>query len=49
MEGLLDIKRSQLKDTLMNIHKSKENLLNDWEIDALWEMIAKDSLKMEEK
>lgn len=49
MEGLLAIKRSQLKDTLMNIHKSKENLLNDWEIDALWEMIAKDSLKMEEK
>lgn len=43
------IKRSQLQDTLMNIHQSNEKVLQDWEIDALWEMIAKDSLKLEGK
>lgn len=49
MNGTLIIKRSQLQDTLMKIHKSGENALNDWEIDALWEMIAKNSLNLEEK
>ncbi|GLC29571.1 nuclease-related domain-containing protein [Clostridium omnivorum] len=42
------IRRSQLHDTLINIHKSKEMILCDWEIDALWEMMAGDSLKLEE-
>lgn len=45
----LAIKRSKLSDTLMKIHKSKEKALDDWEIDALWEMMAKDSLTLEEK
>lgn len=49
LDGALAIKRSQLRDTLADLHKSKENLLNDWEIDALWEMIVKDSLKTEER
>lgn len=44
----LIIRRSQLRDTLMNIHQSKEKVLCDWEIDALWEMMARDSLKLEE-
>jgi hypothetical protein len=48
MGGTLVIRRSQLQETLMNIHQSKEKALNDWEIDALWEMVAKDSLKLEE-
>lgn len=43
------IKRSKLLDTLMSIHESKEEELKDWEIDALWEMLARDSLKLEEK
>lgn len=42
------IRRSQLQDTLINIHQSKEKILCDWEIDALWEMMAGDSLKLEE-
>lgn len=49
MIGTLVVKYSQLRDTLRNIHQSKEKALNDWEIDALWEMVAEDSLKLEEK
>jgi len=49
MGSTLIIKRSQLPDILTNIHKAKEKNLEDWEIDALWEMVAKDSLKLEEK
>ncbi len=48
ISGLVVIKRSQLRDTLMNIHKSGKKKLEDWEIDAVWDMIAKDSLKLEE-
>ncbi|WP_055669110.1 NERD domain-containing protein [Desnuesiella massiliensis] len=49
MIGTLVVKYSQLRDTLRNIHQSKEKALNDWEIDALWEMVAENSLKLEEK
>jgi len=49
MDGTLIIKRSQLRDTIMNNHKSKDKILLDWEIDALWEMVAKDCLKLEER
>lgn len=48
MGGTLVTNRSQLRDTLMNIHQSKDEALYDWEIDALWEMVARDSLKLEE-
>lgn len=43
------IKRSQLLETLKNIHNSNQSVLQDWEIDALWDMLAKDSLKLEER
>lgn len=43
------VRRSQLRETLMNIHQSKEKVLQDWEIDTLWEMLAKDSLQLEGK
>jgi hypothetical protein len=43
------IRRLELRDTLLSVHKSKEKLLNDWEIDALWDMLVKDSLKFEER
>lgn len=49
MGGTAIIKRSQLCDTLIDLHKSHKKILNEWEIDALWEMIAKNSLKLEEK
>lgn len=49
MGGTLIIKRSQLQETLMNIHRSGEKTLLPFEIDALWEMVAKDSLKLEGK
>lgn len=48
MGGISAIKRSQLGDTLLSIHKSNEKLLNDWEIDALWQIVAIDSLELEE-
>lgn len=49
MGDLTIINRSQLMNTLMNINKPKKQELEDWEIDAVWNMIVKDSLKLEEK
>lgn len=41
------IYRSKLCKTLMDIHKSKDKELDEWEIDALWQMVAKDSLMLD--
>ncbi|MGN6715731.1 hypothetical protein [Anaerocolumna jejuensis] len=47
--GMAVIKRSQLRQVLIDIHKSSDKGLEPWEIDAVWDMLAKDSLMLEER
>lgn len=47
--GMAVIKRSQLRQVLIDIHKSRDKELEPWEIDAIWDMLAKDSLMLEER
>ncbi|SHO53336.1 hypothetical protein [Anaerocolumna xylanovorans] len=47
--GMAVIKRSQLRQVLIDIHKSRDKELEPWEIDAIWDMLAKDSLALEER